>query len=178
MNELERTSKRHTCRAFRLRRTLASATLTSLVAILGAGLVGVAPASAWSSRSAERVLRTCVNHERAIHGLPKLRFSKALRSAARSHARSMARGGYFSHTDRSGGSAYQRVARRTDRYRRGVGENIAAGRWTMKRTCREWMRSPGHRAIILDPSFEYSGAGVIRGGRYGRYMVLNVGDSR
>lgn len=134
---------------------------------------------AWASastRSAERSLRSCANAERAAAGLPALRTSPALGRAARAHARDMARRGYFDHTSPAGRGPGARVAARTSAFRRGVGENIAAGAsWTTRRTCREWMASPGHRGQILDRSFTHVGAGYARGGRMGRYMVQVFG---
>lgn len=147
------------------------------MALSASALFNVTPASAWNTRSAERELRACVNHQRARYGLRALRPARSLTRAARSHARSMARAGYFSHTDRRGRNPYQRVSARTSTFRRGVGENIAAGRWTMRRTCSEWMHSAGHRRMILDQGFDHIGAGVARGGRMGRYMVVDFGDA-
>jgi len=154
-----------------------TALLATVIALALSALTNVTPASAWSTRSAARELRSCVNHERARYGLPALRPARALARAARSHARSMARAGYFSHTDRRGRGPYQRVSARTSWFRHGVGENIAAGRWTMRRTCSEWMRSAGHRRMILDRGFDHIGAGVARDGRLRRYMVVDFGDA-
>ena len=42
----------------------------------------------------------------------------------------------------------------------GIGENIASGQRTAQRVVEGWMNSPGHRANILDSSFEYMGVGV------------------
>jgi len=138
----------------------------------------VAPASTGDVRSTERALRRCVNDERAKAGLPRLRASRPLTRAARAHARAMARRGFFDHRDPSGRDARQRVAQRTDRYGRAVGENIAAGQQNAQATCRDWMASAGHRANILNASFDHVGTGYARGGPYGRYLVQVFGAAR
>lgn len=152
--------------------------IAPLVTVATMLATSVAPAAAGDARSTERSLRRCANHERKKAGLPRLRPSRALARAARSHARSMARRGFFDHRDPSGREAPQRVAARTDEYGGRVGENIAAGQPNVSVTCAEWMRSPGHRANILNRSFDHIGAGFARGGPYGRYLVQVFGDAR
>jgi uncharacterized protein YkwD len=130
------------------------------------------------ARSTERSLRSCANHERAKAGLPRLHASRALAQAARAQAKAMAQRGFFAHRDPSGHDARQRVAMHTNRYGPRVGENLAAGQPTVRRTCEAWMRSPDHRANILDPRYDHIGAGFARGGSYGRYLVQVFGDAR
>ena len=52
-----------------------------------------------------------------------------------------------------------------------VGENIAAGQKTPEEVVKAWMKSDGHRANILNPSFGKIGIGYVKGGEYGAYWV-------
>ena len=62
-----------------------------------------------------------------------------------------------------------------------LGDNLAwhAGRRAaVHRTLRQWMGSPPHRALILNPGFRWAGAGMARGRlgrRVGTAWVLHLG---
>jgi uncharacterized protein YkwD len=132
------------------------------------------PATA-SKREIVNATLCALNRERAHHGLKALRLNRKLSTAARRHARDMARRNYFSHDTLGGGSFVHRI-RRTG-YLSGarswmVGENLAWGSHQNSRPStimRLWMNSPGHRANILNTSFREIGIGVaydapVRGG--------------
>ncbi|MBP0979292.1 MAG: hypothetical protein J6C55_01435 [Oscillospiraceae bacterium] len=42
-----------------------------------------------------------------------------------------------------------------------IGENVAQGQYTPKEVVEGWMNSPGHRANILNPDYEYIGVGAV-----------------
>ena len=138
-----------------------------------ASAAGCSGASASASQVSKRVLvraTLCVlNHERAKHGLRKLRLDKRLSRAARMHSAAMARHSFFSHNSRNGSSFVERIRR--SGYLRGarnwsVGENIAWGsgsRSAVRSIARAWMNSPGHRANILSRSFRAIGIGISYG---------------
>lgn len=132
------------------------------------------PASAARAGSGETRLWKCANRLRADHDLPKLRYSGKLATAARRHARRMARRGFFDHVDDLGRQPWDRIVLLTDRFS-AMGENIAAGRKSARSACRGWFRSPAHRANVLSPSYTHIGAGMARGGRWGRYFVQDFG---
>ena len=106
------------------------------------------------------------NAERARHGLPKLRESPRLRSAAVRHAQHMVGAHFFDHTTPAGATMADRI-RRTG-YTSGarawsIGENIAWGSGrlaTAAQIQRSWMHSAGHRANILQRSFREIGIGI------------------
>lgn len=110
-----------------------------------------------------------VNRERRRRGLRALRANRRLARAARGHARDMVRHAYFEHNSRSGARFTSRIARAG--YLRGTaswrtGENLAWGagsRSTPRRIVRAWMKSPGHRANILNRGFREVGVGVAPG---------------
>jgi uncharacterized protein YkwD len=64
-----------------------------------------------------------------------------------------------------------------------VGEALAlqpGRRLRRSRTVRGWLRSPVHRALILQPDFGWAGAGHARGrfrGRQATIWVLHLGGS-
>jgi uncharacterized protein YkwD len=123
------------------------------------------PAKA-AKRTMVRATLCVMNAERERRGLRPLKLNKRLSKAARRHARDMARRKYFAHDSLGGGTFVDRI-RRTG-YLRGaqswfVGENLAWG--TLERSApraitKMWMRSPGHRANILSPSFREVGIGL------------------
>jgi uncharacterized protein YkwD len=123
------------------------------------------PASA-TKREILRATLCALNRERAHHGLRKVRINRKLSRAARRHARDMARRNYFSHDTLGGGTFVDRI--RSAGYLKGahnwiVGENLAWGSRAYSRPSSimaMWMKSPGHRANILNGSFREIGIGL------------------
>lgn len=117
----------------------------------------------------KRATLCLLNRKRAAHGRRKLRRNRPLARAARSHARDMVRRDYFGHTAPGGVSFVDRIMDQ-DYVDPGqgwtLGENLAWGNYrlaTPKSIVRSWMRSPGHRANILNPRFREIGVGVVNG---------------
>lgn len=104
------------------------------------------------------VLRS-VNRVRARRGLPRLRLSGRISFIAAMHAADMARNRFISHSSSNGTPFDARI--RLVESARTVGENLAAmrGRTTGRRVVRAWMRSPSHRAQVLDPRYRRIGVG-------------------
>jgi uncharacterized protein YkwD len=108
-----------------------------------------------------------VNRARAAHGERPLRPNRRLRRAAQAHSASMAEHGYFEHLGPRGQTplARMRAAGYIPGSRVGyaIGENIAWGSlWlaTPRAIVAAWMRSPEHRANILDGRYRETGIGV------------------
>jgi uncharacterized protein YkwD len=122
------------------------------------------------ARLAARDALLCVmNHHRRRHGLAPLAENPRLRAAALDHARWMVLNGQFSHY-RSGGPDLVGRLRRVNYIPRSgrwlVGENIGYGRPRSSAPAdqvRMWMRSPSHRANILNPTFRAAGLGIWSG---------------
>ncbi|MDP8943400.1 MAG: CAP domain-containing protein [Actinomycetota bacterium] len=143
----------------RLIRTLVTACLLAALAL---------PASAQAASAPEIMLRK-VNAVRAQHGLAGLRASPSLNASAAGYSH------WLMATDNFGHLASIGASRSFDR----LGEVLAIhggrkGRIT--RTVRRWMGSPGHRAVILDSSFRYFGAGRTVGRFRGRRATIWVGQ--
>jgi uncharacterized protein YkwD len=122
-----------------------------------------------STRALRLATRCLLNEKRREHGLRRLRGNSRLHHAAGRHTVDMARRQYFSHTSISGASFLDRI-RRTGYLRDvlawSVGENIAWGTGvlsTPSSIVRAWMRSPGHRANILNGRFREIGIGISSG---------------
>jgi uncharacterized protein YkwD len=116
----------------------------------------------------EQQVVSLVNQKRANHGLVKLRVNAKLQAAARSHSAEMGAQQYFSHNSASGESFSHRLIRfgykRSGYSYWAVGENIAWGSGlyaTAVATVNAWMKSPGHRAVILTKKFRDVGLGAV-----------------
>ena len=106
----------------------------------------------------ERMIDT-INDVRAKHGLAPLRTAPKLVHTSARHAKSVIRSDSFDH-----GSSYSSSGFRT------AGEAMAYNRgWSVRTrpTIRMWLRSPGHRALVLSSSFRYVGVGIARGSLWG-----------
>lgn len=111
---------------------------------------------------AERNVATLVDQARAARGIPSLDTRAGLSDVARDWAEQMARTGVLRHNPR--------LTTEVDNWR-WVGENAGFG--PDVRTVQEaFMRSPGHRANMLDRDYTQIGVGVAR--RDGRVWVVQV----
>ena len=98
-----------------------------------------------------------VNQERARAGLSSLTSESAITAAANVRAQESRQS--FSHT-RPNGTSFSTALREHGVSYRTSGENIAYGQRTPQEVVNAWMNSPGHRANILNPSFNKIGIGV------------------
>jgi uncharacterized protein YkwD len=137
------------------------ATCTALLIAIGIA----APAAHAAPRHPTRVEAETVrliNQVRAHKGLKPVRLDLRLWRAARHHTSDMLRRRYFAH-----GATTERLSR----YVKGagvVGETLAWGSGAYSspaRTIESWLRSPPHRAVLLDPDFRFVGVGS-RGGPF------------
>lgn len=103
---------------------------------------------------------TLTNQRRAARGCPPLRVRSTLRYAARKHTIAMAKAGVLSHRLSGEPRLGRRITLAGYRDWRIVAENIAAGFLSPSSVVRAWMRSPGHRANILDCRLRHIGVGV------------------
>jgi uncharacterized protein YkwD len=118
---------------------------------------------------AGEALACLVNRERTSRGIPALRTSSLLTSAATRHSGDMVARGFFSHTGSSGSSTRLRIAR-TGYLRRSrtavVGETLAwaSGPFaTPAEILGSFLESPEHRRTMLDRRFRDVGIGLVLG---------------
>jgi uncharacterized protein YkwD len=143
------------------------ATATVALALL---VFGAVPAPAFDRQANENTMLRLVNHARTSRGLHAVRSYEALHKAARAHAGDMLRRDYFAHSSLSGLTVSTR-ARRAGYCVNGwsswsVGEVIAWGsgaRGTPQAIFKAWMRSSGHRKVILTKRWRDVGIGCSRG---------------
>jgi uncharacterized protein YkwD len=110
-------------------------------------------------------VRCLVNLQRSRHGLAPLQPSGRLRAAAAAHSADMVSRGFFDHVSPDGGTLSDR-ARRAGYHGRTLGEDIGWGTYdlgTPSAIVAAWMKSPPHRAIILNRRFREIGVGVALG---------------
>ena len=110
-----------------------------------------------------------INQQRANNGLSALKVDEEVQRVARIKAEDMVSSNYFSHTSPTYGSPFDMLSSFKISYRT-AGENIA-GNSSNSAAVEAWMNSSGHRANILNSSFNYTGIGVVTSPRYGKIYV-------
>lgn len=135
-------------------------TLRGLIVSLAIVMPGVCQAGTISYQAgSEQQVLTLLNQVRQQKGLTNLTLSSPLRSAARTHSVDMLRTASFSHS-----SAYGNAISRSGKALNG--ETIAWGVGAYGSPAglvSQWMRSPGHRAVILAPGIRRVGIGIALG---------------
>jgi uncharacterized protein YkwD len=109
-----------------------------------------------------------------------LRWSSPLAVASAAHSTEMAALDYFSHTSADGRRMSDRVDA-TGYLWASLGENIAAGYAGIDSVVEGWMRSEGHCANIMNPTFDEMGLACAigtAGSRYSPYWTQNLARKR
>ncbi|PAM99287.1 hypothetical protein CJI59_23845 [Streptomyces sp. Alain-F2R5] len=117
-----------------------------------------------------------VNEERAAAGCSPVTANDRLTRAADDYSDVMASSGVMSHTGPDGSTMTTRVEAAGYQWST-LGENIARGQADAASVMESWMNSPGHRANILNCSFEELGVGV-HFGDGGPWWTQNFGAAR
>ena len=122
----------------------------------------------------EKEVFNLINQQRANNGLPALKIDNEVQRVARIKAQDMVNNNYFSHTSPTYGSPFDMLKSFKISYK-SAGENIA-GNNNNSAAVTAWMNSSGHRANILNNSFNYTGVGVVNGSKYGKiYVQMFIG---
>ncbi|MCQ8771100.1 CAP domain-containing protein [Streptomyces telluris] len=100
-----------------------------------------------------------VNAERAKAGCSPLTINAKLQAAAQGHSDDMAARDYYAHTSPEGKSPGDRMTAAGYRWST-YGENIFKSPKDARTAMDGWMKSPGHRANILNCSFKEIGVGI------------------
>ncbi len=115
-----------------------------------------------------------INEQRTKNGLRPLKIDYEVQKVARIKAQDMVDNNYFSHNSPIYGSPFNMLNNFKVSYNT-AGENIA-GNSNNSATVTAWMNSPGHKANILNSSFNYTGIGVVNGSKYGKiYVQMFIG---
>ncbi|MEM9164566.1 MAG: CAP domain-containing protein, partial [Cyanobacteria bacterium P01_F01_bin.4] len=106
----------------------------------------------------EQEVLKLTNEFRQKNGLKALVLDQSLEKAADQHTMNMAKQDFFSHTGKDGSRPWDRAQKAG--YESGtVGENIAAGYRSAADVVKGWINSPGHRANMLNASYNEIGLG-------------------
>jgi uncharacterized protein YkwD len=137
-----------------------------IAALLVALMCLAVPAAAHATSPAKLMLRK-VNSYRSHHGLKKVHFNRSLAHSASAYSRYQMRHGYFGHASRIHASHRFHMLGEIIEIHRG-------GHAAVGLTLRDWLNSPGHRAIIMNGSFTFAGAGFTKGRFQGRTATIWV----
>lgn len=113
-----------------------------------------------------------VNEIRVENGLRPLTADWQLTRVARYKSQDMSDLGYFSHTSPTYGSPFNMMKSFGISYRT-AGENIAKGYKTAEAVVDAWMKSPGHRANILNSTYTHIGVGYVKNGNLWTQMFIS-----
>ena len=142
----------------------------SLFCLLFVAFPAISSPPAEARPTFERAVFLRINQARKAHRLAPLRPAPRLRAVAVRHAGFLARLGLLQHSSADGSSFDLRIRRHLPAHV--VGETVARGPsplWVV----RAWLRSPQHRALLLDPAFGIVGVGA-RPGAVGTVAVMYV----
>ena len=122
----------------------------------------------------EQEVFNLINKQRTDNGLAPLKNDPEVQRVARIKAQDMVNNNYFSHTSPTYGSPFDMLKSFRISYKT-AGENIA-GNSSNSEAVTAWMNSSGHRANILNSSYNYTGIGVVSGSKYGKiYVQMFIG---
>ena len=117
----------------------------------------------------EKEVFDLINKQRTNNGLKALNIDSEVQKVARIKAQDMVNNNYFSHTSPTYGSPFDMLKKFSVSYKT-AGENIA-GNSSNSAAVTAWMNSSGHKANILNSSFNYTGIGVVSSSKYGKIYV-------
>ena len=124
--------------------------------------------------SDEKEVFDLINKQRANNGLSALKVDAEVQRVARIKAQDMVTNNYFAHESPTYGTPFNMLKSFKISYNT-AGENIA-GNSSNQGAVTAWMNSSGHKANILNKSFNYTGIGVISGSKYGKiYVQMFIG---
>ena len=131
--------------------------------------------SPYYDAEAERQLLEMANRERSKAGLPPLQVDDGMTRAARAHASAMAAQQKLSHQLSGEPNLAHRLAANTKTHLDRSGENVAfAG--SVDQAQDSLMRSPPHRANLLNANYNVAGFSVVRSGSL-LYVAQDFGHS-
>jgi hypothetical protein len=139
---------------------------------------GSDPAYADTSLDAEETdFMARLNIYRTEHSLYPVLIDSSLQEAAEWMSTDLGEEAYFSHTDSTGRSPWDRMCDFGYCYNTWKGENIAAGFTTGAGVFQGWKDSPGHNANMLGSNYRVMGLArvYVQGSPYGWYWTNDFG---
>lgn len=124
--------------------------------------------------SDEQEVFNLINQQRTNNGLSALQVDSEVQRVAKIKAQDMVTNNYFSHTSLTYGSPFDMLSSFKISYK-SAAENIA-GNSSNSAAVNAWMNSSGHKANILNSSYNYTGIGVVSSSTYGKiYVQMFIG---
>ncbi|MFM2414795.1 MAG: hypothetical protein RI911_488 [Candidatus Parcubacteria bacterium] len=120
-----------------------------------------------------KTLVALANEDRAEESLEELKINPVLEEAARMKAEDMAENGYFAHYGPDGSAPWDWLKKAGYEYFY-AGENLAIDFNDSEQVNRAWMKSPLHRANILNANFTEVGIATVAGTYNGRETIFVV----
>ena len=122
----------------------------------------------------EQEVFNLINQQRTNNGLSALKIDSEVQRVAKIKAQDMVSNNYFSHTSPIYGSPFDMLNSFKVSYK-SAAENIA-GNSSNSSAVTAWMNSSGHKANILNSSYNYTGIGVVSSPTYGKvYVQMFIG---
>ena len=155
----------------------------ALIVLLPAALFGTvavaspaeaAPTAATTTTQMQSDIVYWTNQHRVQAGCAKVRLDAGLARAGRNHSAWMAQTGNFSHVGFGGSTFITRT--RAAGYASARSENIAWGYRSGAEVVSAWMKSPGHRANIVDCGAKAQGVGVVFSANGTPYITQEFGS--
>lgn len=124
--------------------------------------------------SDEKEVFNLINKQREANGLSALKVDSEVQRVTKIKAQDMVNNSYFSHNSPTYGTPFEMLKSFKVSYKT-AGENIA-GNSSNSGAVNAWMNSSGHKANILNSSFNYTGIGVVSSPKYGKvYVQMFIG---
>ena len=155
--------------------TMGACTVPSSGTPAVSGPAGTQPTRSTTQAPSRAEMLASINAQRAGQGAAPVVHCAALDQAAEAHSADQAAHNKMTHTGSDGSNAGERMARAG--YIGGLGwaENIAAGYPTVANVMTGWMNSAGHRANIMNPSYQHVGLGKAQSSTGHSYWTQNFG---
>jgi hypothetical protein len=148
--------------------------LLMTVKIVGISMVAISPAAiAEASAISPSIVISLTNVSRVEGGLTELTANSQLTKAAQSKADDMLAKQYFAHNTPSGDTPWTFIKTAGYSYVT-AGENLAIDFTEAESIQTAWMNSPGHRANIMNKSFQEIGIGISKGMYNGHQTTIVV----
>jgi hypothetical protein len=113
------------------------------------------------------------NNERIANGLKPLKINENLSQAAEGKAQDMLINAYFAHTSPTGITPWYWLERNNYNYV-AAGENLAKDFTDSEYVHKAWMKSPSHKANIMNENYQEIGIAVVEGEINGKKTLLAV----
>lgn len=114
-----------------------------------------------------------LNQNRQAKGLDALKENPVLDQAAKAKAADMLKNDYFAHTSPQGKTPWDWFKKAGYGYKY-AGENLAVNYTNAEQQQEAWMKSPSHRANILNGHYTETGVAVVEGKIDGESSILTV----